>query len=45
MKEMLGRFGNAARDARMHLGILAESAFVLVLVCAGFIICFLFALV
>jgi hypothetical protein len=43
MREMIHRFGHAALDARMHLGILAESAFVLLLACGGFLICLLFA--
>jgi len=43
MREKLARFGRAAMDAEMHLGILAESAFVLLLSCGGFLICLLFA--
>ena len=43
MREMIRRFGRSALDARMHLGILAESAFVLILACAGFLVCLLFA--
>lgn len=45
MRERLIRLGRAALDAEMHLGILAESAFVLFLSCGGFLICLLFALV
>jgi hypothetical protein len=45
MRKAFRILGSVIRDARMHLGILTEAAFVLVLAGAGLVICLIAALI
>ncbi len=44
MMKILGPLASVLRDTRMHLGILAEAAFVLGLAGGAMVICILFSL-
>jgi hypothetical protein len=45
MKTIFARLSLTLGDVRMHLGILAEASFVLVIAGGGFLICLLLTLV